>query len=164
MKKKHLLNFLSTFFMFILVIIANESFGYGNNQHLHVLGKETTPYALAVTGFVFAGLALVIPFLLAFIKSKKIKKHEKLLIIINMSILILATMFLIIAVPFFIAVLGFKALTPGLGIIILYLVGISYAIPTHFKIILENKDCSKDCSHDKKDEEKEDKKDEKDKK
>ncbi|EOA07514.1 Hypothetical protein, predicted transmembrane protein [Mycoplasma yeatsii 13926] len=162
MKKKHLLNFLSTFFMFILVIIANESFGYGNNQHLHVLGKQTTPYALAVTGFVFSGLCLIIPFLLTFIKSKKIKKHEKLLIIINISILILATMLLIIAVPFFIAALGFKAVAPGLGIIILYLVGLSYALPTHLKIILENKECSKDCSH-KKDKEDKDK-EEKDKK
>ncbi|KNG79012.1 hypothetical protein [Mycoplasma sp. HU2014] len=150
MKKKYLLNFLSTFFMFVLVIIANESFGYGNNQHLHVLGKETTPYALAVTGFVFSGLCLIIPFLLAFIKTKKIKKHEKLLIIINISVLILATMLLIIAVPFFIAVLGFKAIAPGLGVIILYLVGMSYALPSHLKIILENKNCSKDCPRDKK--------------
>ncbi|AEM68745.1 hypothetical protein [Mycoplasma putrefaciens] len=155
--KKHFINLLSSLFLFILVIIANESFGYAGDKPLHVLGQHTTPYALAVVGFILTGISLIIPTVLTF--SKKARKYEKTLTIINLIITIFAVLLLIIAVPLFIAAENAGKVGPGIGIVVLYLVGITYSSKTHMSIIVDeqNKDQKRQKTNDKQDKIKEEK-------
>ncbi|KIM14223.1 hypothetical protein [Mycoplasma capricolum] len=129
--KKHLLNLLTVIYMFMIVLIANQSFGYGNNAQLHLLGKYNPAYGLAVSGVVCSALLLVIPFLLTFFK--KIRKAEKILYITNFAIFIITIVLLFLAIIFFM-INSVGTIGSHIGIIVLYLTAIGIVCHNYFNI------------------------------
>ncbi|QQY77891.1 hypothetical protein JLS56_02710 [Mycoplasma mycoides subsp. capri] len=139
MMKKYLFNLLTIIYMFMIVIIANESFGYGHNAQLHLLGRVNPAYGLAVSGIVLSSLLLVIPFLLTFIKQTR--KVEKILFITNFVIFVITIVLLFLASIFFM-VNKIGTIGSHIGIIVLYLTVVGIVFQNYsniFKIKLNKK-------------------------
>ncbi|UKS54053.1 hypothetical protein [Mycoplasma feriruminatoris] len=129
--KKYLFNLLTIIYMFMIVLIANESFGYGHNAQLHLLGKFNPAYGLAVSGVVLSSLLLVIPFLLTFVK--KTRKVEKTLFITNFVIFVITIVLLFLASIFFM-INNIGTIGSHIGIIVLYLTVIGVVLQNYSNI------------------------------